>query len=119
MTANTTTTATPARHANTQPVPSELAALGLSYRRLDYWARRGYLHPEHDKPEQAYGSGYPRRWPAEELAVAARMTRLLAAGFTLAAAARWARTAPAGIYIEIGPGLLLGITEPPERAADA
>jgi DNA-binding transcriptional MerR regulator len=72
----------------TAPSTPASRAVGVSYRRLDYWARCGYLRPEH-----AGGSGVWRRWPEHELRVAAVMVRLLDAGLTLAAAAEIARAA--------------------------
>lgn len=59
---------------------------GLTYRQLDYWTTKGYLHPLHGT-----GSGIARVWPDEELAVARMMARLVGAGLTLALAARVAR----------------------------
>jgi DNA-binding transcriptional MerR regulator len=64
-------------------------ALGVSYRRLDYWTRRGYLKPDGN----GLGSGYWRRWPDDELAVAALMARLVGAGLVLDVAAKIARAA--------------------------
>jgi DNA-binding transcriptional MerR regulator len=64
-------------------------ALGVSYRRLDYWARHGYLRPDGN----GGGSGYRRRWPDDELAIAALMARLVGAGLGLDVAAKIARAA--------------------------
>jgi DNA-binding transcriptional MerR regulator len=64
-------------------------ALGISYRRLDYWTRHGYLRPG----TNGSGSGYRRQWPDDELAVAALMARLVGAGLVLDVAARIARAA--------------------------
>lgn len=61
--------------------------LGGSYRQLDFWVRRGYLRVPQHRP----GSGYPRVWEPAEVAIAAAMLRLVAAGFTVASAARIAR----------------------------
>lgn len=60
----------------------------ISYRRIDYWCRRGYLHPEDD----GLGSGNYRRWPEMEIEVARKMAVLIDGGFTPAAAARIARS---------------------------
>ena len=60
---------------------------GLTYRRLDHWTRTGYLTCDKVNP----GSGRPRTWPDEELAVATVMARLIEAGLTVEAAERAAR----------------------------
>jgi hypothetical protein len=79
--------------------------LGVTYRRLDYWARRGYLRPERD----SRSSGIPRRWPAAEVEVARRMARLTGSGIAVERAAVFARYSwPAG---EIAPGVTLAVME--------
>jgi hypothetical protein len=79
------------------------AALGITYRQLDMWARNGYLHP------QVYGgSGTARGWPAAEAEIARRMGRLTAAGLTVERAAAFAREDwPRS---EIAPGITLEVT---------
>jgi hypothetical protein len=79
--------------------------LGITFRQLDHWARKGYLQPE--RPMD--GSGIPRRWPAAELEVARRIGILVAAGLQPEMAATFARDgwpraeiAP-GIWIEVTP----------------
>jgi hypothetical protein len=67
----------------------QMLSIGLNYRRLDYWARRGYLRPEKDGD----GSGFARRWPRSEYDVARAMWRLVSAGMNVPAAARVARLA--------------------------
>jgi DNA-binding transcriptional MerR regulator len=62
------------------------AETGVTYRRLDYWTRRGYLHPDHRG-----GTGYDRIWPPEEIEIARRIDRLAAAGLPLAWSAEFAR----------------------------
>lgn len=62
--------------------------IGLSYRKLDHWTRRGYLICV---GKASPGSGAPRSWPAGELLVAAYMLLLVEAGLTVSAAARAAR----------------------------
>ena len=52
---------------------ADFVALGISYRQLDYWSRRNYLHANAAAP----GTGNNRTWPLEELAVAGRLIRLL------------------------------------------
>jgi len=60
---------------------------GLSYRKLDYWTRQGWL-----RPLQEYaGPGFPRSWPENERAIALLMGRLVDAGVTPATAALAAR----------------------------
>lgn len=61
-------------------------AAGISYRQLDHWCRRGYLHPDHP------GSyGVARHWTVDEVAVLVDMAQLVRLGFTARAAARLAR----------------------------
>ena len=61
----------------------------LTYRRVDYWTRLGYLRVLGDEPNP--GSGFTRRWPISEYRIACRMAKLIDAGFILAAAAELAR----------------------------
>lgn len=80
-------------------------ALGISYRQLDYWIRRGYLRPA---VPRGGGPGHSRQWPAEEIQVALRMSVLVAAGLVPERAASFARSGwPAA---EIAPGVALAIT---------
>lgn len=67
--------------------PMPVGAEEVTYRRLDYWTRKGYLRAENPTP----GSGYRRTWPRSEHRVARAMARLTAAGLTLDAAHRVAR----------------------------
>ena len=77
--------------------------LGITYRQMDYWARRGFLHPE-----GFGGSGTGRKWPADEVQAARRMGRLTAAGLPLAWSAQFARNGwPSG---ELAPGILVSVT---------
>lgn len=62
-------------------------AVGLSYRRLDNWTRRGWLRALNP----GVGSGRVRHWPASELEVARTMLVLTGAGVDPSAAARAAR----------------------------
>ena len=87
-----------------EPQPSasvaDFIALGITYRQLDYWSRHDYLHANAATP----GTGVPRTWPLEELAVAGRLVRLLDAGLNLQAALTVARgqTEPApGVHVLI------------------
>lgn len=59
----------------------------IRYHALNHWTTMGYLHPDKTHP----GSGVNRRWPVGEVEVAARMVRLIAAGFLPAKAAVIAR----------------------------
>lgn len=68
-------------------VPEPFRPLGISFRQLDYWCRRGYLKPIGD----GEGSGHPRWWPPQEIAVAGRIVALLNEGFRLDVAAQRAR----------------------------
>jgi hypothetical protein len=78
----------------------DLAALGVTYRQLDYWTRRGYLNPGGNP-----GYGHPRTWPPGELAVAERMARAVRAGLTPYAAHRAARGTT-----DLGHGVTITIT---------
>jgi hypothetical protein len=51
-------------------VERALDAAKITYRRLDYWAAKGWL-----RPEGGVGSGRVRKWSDAELEVAARMGR--------------------------------------------
>jgi DNA-binding transcriptional MerR regulator len=89
--------------------------LGISYRRLDHWVRRGYLRPWNPAP----GCGRARAWPANECQVAALMLRLIGAGFEVEAAAEVAREAVAAwgtlggsACAEVAPGVVLVLCEP-------
>lgn len=88
-------------------IPGVLAATGATYRQLDHWVRRGWLHPTDPAP----GNGYRRDWPHLEMQVAALMRRLTAAGININVAARLARAlAGNGAWtVELGPGLLLTV----------
>lgn len=74
---------------------------GITYRQLDFWVRRGYLHPDHEAP----GSGGNRRWTEQECHVARLMGRLVAAGFTPEGAHRVARAGSS--WVELAPGVLV------------
>ncbi|MFI6296736.1 MerR family transcriptional regulator [Nonomuraea sp. NPDC050790] len=79
---------------------------GLTYRKLDWWTRRGWLRPVH-----AGGSGTSRVWPQPELQIADLMRRLTRAGLAPEAAAEAARACVEGqrLLVTIGPGLVLAI----------
>lgn len=81
-------------------VHNDLTALGMTYRQVDWWCRRGYLTPDNPGP----GSGYRRTFPPQEVAVAAVMAALTAAGVSASAARRAARNggllAP-GVRVEL------------------
>jgi DNA-binding transcriptional MerR regulator len=77
---------------------------GITYRRLDYWTRVGYLSPA----VPAAGNGSARVWTPWEAEIAGRIRRLSEAGLPVEAAVRYARRDwPDG---EIGPGLRLVVT---------
>lgn len=75
--------------------------VGLSYRQLDHWTRRGYLIAEN--PD--CGSGRDRTYAESEIAIAARMKELVDRGYTVAAAARVARKEA----IDLSPVLLTAV----------
>lgn len=89
------------------PTLPDLTALGLTYRQLDYWTRVGHLNADDPTP----GSGRRRHWPQSEIAVAARMARLIAAGFTVPRAADLAR-APVGVDLNLVDGVSLRVHDP-------
>lgn len=79
---------------------------GVSVRQLDYWSSKGYLRTVGDTHP---GSGYPRRWPAEEVEVAARMARLRQAGISLDLAAMAARSV---LPVEVVEGVWVDVRTP-------
>ncbi|MEV1201703.1 MerR family transcriptional regulator [Microbispora rosea] len=83
-------------------------ALGLTWRQLDYWTNKGYLHPE------GGGShGVARIWPEPELRIAALIARLVAAGMVMESAASVARSVVAFglVEVELGEGITLKIQD--------
>jgi DNA-binding transcriptional MerR regulator len=85
------------------PQPADfLAKAGISFRQLDYWTSRGYLHADNASP----GTGNHRYWSGDELRVAITMRRLVDAGLGPATAARVARG-----EAEIGPGIRVTVEE--------
>lgn len=62
--------------------------IGVSYRQLDWWTRRGYIYAE--KPG---GSGIARTYSEGEKQIAMMMGQLVEAGFRAERAAFWARLA--------------------------
>lgn len=84
----------------------EVCKRGLSYRRLERWAAKGWL-----RPLRTGGTGNGRVWPESELRIADLMRRLTQAGFTAKAAAAAARVCIEGdrLLIRIGPGAVLAI----------
>lgn len=80
------------------------AELGVTYRMVDHWTRKGYLLPQRG----ARSSGVFRHWPPEEIEVIRRIARLTAAGLPPEKAAQFARNSwPKG---EIAPGVVLEVT---------
>lgn len=98
-----------ARQRRGSDVPSLLESTGLTYRKLDYWTRRGYVNAGESSP----GSGHRRTWPPEELRIAALMGRLTDAGLSPDVAAFAARFAVATgkPTVHIGPDLALTIED--------
>ncbi len=91
-----------------EPAPvgvDAMLATGVTFRCLDYWTRRGYLRTADFRG----GSGRRRTWPAGEVAVAAMMRRLVAAGIALARAHQIAR---AGGDLEVATGVHISIDRP-------
>lgn len=79
--------------------------LGVTYRQLDYWNRKGYIR----SANEGIGTGRTREWPRAELEIARRMGRLVAAGVSVERAAVFARDGwPRG---EIAPGVVIEVTK--------
>ncbi len=62
---------------------------GISYRQLDHWTHRGWLH---ERDRGGAGSGVFRDYDSTEVAVCMRMAGLTVAGFNVVVAAGIART---------------------------
>lgn len=62
-------------------------AVGLSYRTLHYWSKKGFVNPTNP----SCGTGKQMTWPASEVLIAQVMHVLVGAGVEPAAAARAAR----------------------------
>lgn len=88
----------------TRPTVPDLDALGVTYRQLDHWTRKGYLHPVQARPV----SGYRRTWPPGELEVAERMARLVGVGLLPSLAHRVARG-----QCDVGRGVRITVDPPP------
>lgn len=71
-----------------EPQGGVMHVVGLTYRQLDYWTRKGYLRSEGNPTP---GSGRPRTWPDTEVAIARAIVRLVGCGFTVQKAAELAR----------------------------
>ena len=68
---------------------AELVELaGITYRQLDYWTSKGYLHADANNP----GSGNHRNFDGDEVSVAWLMAQFVRAGMRPHAAADLART---------------------------
>lgn len=78
--------------------------VGISYRQLDHWVRKGWLQPGNATP----GSGAWRTWGEEERGVARIMARLVVAGIPPELAHRVAR---AGGSAELAPGIRIEVGE--------
>ena len=93
------------------------AEIGVTYRQLDHWARRGYLNPGREERGRFRSSGCARIWTAGELRVARSMARLVSAGLSPEVAAAvsrngWGRS-------QIAPGIWLEINDDETGTADA
>lgn len=92
-----------------------VAAAGVTYRKIDYWTRCGWLHAI---GQNTPGSGSPRRYAESEVAVARALDILvpLAAGtagghgrrFDIGEVARWIRMGLRGV-VPVLPGVLLDL----------
>ena len=70
------------------PIQELMEEFGTSYRQLDYWIRREYIHTV---PNERTGSGYSRQLSEDEIEIARYMIRLINAGFVVGTAALVAR----------------------------
>lgn len=86
------------RHATS----GDLVRLGLSYRQLDFWVRKGYLQPV----RSGLGRGHDRMFPASEVRVAAEMAALVSAGLSPAVAHHAVRNGG-----ELAPGVRVVVDE--------
>lgn len=81
-------------------VHNDLTALGLTYRQVDWWCRKGWINADNPDP----GSGVRRAFPPGEVQIAAVMAALTKAGVSASAAHRAARNggllAP-GVRVEL------------------
>lgn len=64
-----------------------VARTGITYRRLDHWARLGYLQV----PVIGQGRGAGRDWPDKEIRAAVLIDRIAGSGITAHTAAKIAR----------------------------
>lgn len=86
---------------------------GLTFRQLDYWARKRHVHPQ-----AIGGTGNGREWPETEIRVAELIGRMMSAGIELDKASIVARrmvevTYPdRNVRIKIGSGVWLTIGPP-------
>jgi hypothetical protein len=106
----------PAAESYGAPTLPDLGVLGLSYRQLDHWTRKGWVRADDPTP----GSGKRRTWDDHELAIAARMVRLIDAGFVVGKAAEIARWRTGyDTFLALGDGIHLLIYEnqPTEAAS--
>lgn len=89
--------------------PDAVRHAGITFRQLDYWARKDFLRFRQCQPLRGKpGSGCPRSWPAAEVEVARVMGRLTALGLPLETAHRVARSGDA--RTEIAPGIVIEVT---------
>lgn len=75
--------------APTEVTLDDMLATGATYRRIDYWTRRGWLANDVALP----GTGHPRRWSQRDRDVVALMVRLTGAGVAPHVAIEWVRDA--------------------------
>lgn len=76
-------------------MPDIARSVGVTYRQLDYWIRKGFLHARSfdwkDNPHDEGGSGFRRELKEGEMAVLELMVRLMKAGLEVNTAASVAR----------------------------
>jgi hypothetical protein len=99
---------TEVRETDLIEIKAACADLGLTYRRMDYYLRKGYVHCENPAPGSGMG---PRLLDRREIEVLRLMCKFIEVGFTPEAAALVARrmifdnlnmtTLPGGIIITL------------------
>ncbi len=80
----------------------DMTRVGPSYRQIDHWTRKGWLHADGGGSQ-----GRPRRWPRRERDIAAMMHRMVAVGIPPELAHDVAR---AGGDHEVAPGVWIAVT---------
>ncbi len=84
---------------STLSAPEAAAAVGISYRQLDFWISQGFV------PGENPGSGRRRRFTSEDVGRLAMMARLVNAGMRVNRAGELCSELMVNGRIEVGPGM--------------